>query len=54
MNYVYFRENPRGPHSEYWHHVGGCRAWLKVRRDTVTHEIIDVAPAKALSQTESE
>ena len=24
---------------EYWHHGGGCRAWLVVDRDTLTHEI---------------
>ncbi|MCZ7596814.1 MAG: sarcosine oxidase subunit delta [Gammaproteobacteria bacterium] len=38
-DYVYLRDNPRGPHHEYWHHVGGCRAWLVVHRDTLTHEV---------------
>ncbi|HET6469586.1 MAG TPA: sarcosine oxidase subunit delta [Geminicoccaceae bacterium] len=37
--YVYVRTNPRGPHLEYWQHTGGCRLWLKVRRDTLTHEV---------------
>ncbi len=41
-DYVYLRDNPRGPHHEYWHHVGGCRAWLVVHRDTMTHEVFDV------------
>ena len=36
---VYDRENPRGAHVEYWQHGMGCRAWLKVERDTVTHRI---------------
>lgn len=36
---VYQRSNPRGPHREYWHHLNGCRAWLIVERDTLTHEI---------------
>jgi len=36
---VYLRENPRGAHLEYWHHVQGCRAVLIVERDTATHEI---------------
>ncbi|NMM45344.1 sarcosine oxidase subunit delta [Rhodospirillaceae bacterium KN72] len=36
---VYQRENPRGPHREYWHHAGGCRQWVVVDRDTLTHEI---------------
>ena len=33
---------PRGRHREYWHHSGGCRAWLVVERDTLTHEIVAV------------
>jgi sarcosine oxidase subunit delta len=37
--YVYLRDNPAGPHVEYWQHVAGCRRWLRIRRDTVTHEI---------------
>ncbi|HZS85060.1 MAG TPA: sarcosine oxidase subunit delta [Stellaceae bacterium] len=45
--YVYLRDNPKGPHSEYWHHHAGCRAWIKVRRDTLTHEISASAAATA-------
>ena len=37
--YVFVRDNPRGPHREFWQHVGGCRAWLVVERDTLTHAI---------------
>jgi sarcosine oxidase subunit delta len=37
--YIYDRENPKGWHVEWWHHVGGCRQWLKVVRHTVTHEV---------------
>ena len=36
---IYDRNNPRGPHREYWHHVNGCRSWLIVERDTLTHEV---------------
>ncbi len=36
---VYLRDNPRGPHKELWQHVNGCRMWLAVERDTMTHEI---------------
>ncbi|MFT4000913.1 MAG: sarcosine oxidase subunit delta [Rhizobium sp.] len=39
FEYVYLRDNPRGTHDEYWHHTSGCRRWLIVTRDTVTHEI---------------
>ncbi|MEQ8346009.1 MAG: sarcosine oxidase subunit delta [Sneathiellaceae bacterium] len=36
---VYARDNPRGAHREYWQHSGGCRAWLLLERDTLTHAI---------------
>ena len=26
-------------YDEYWHHAAGCRRWLVVTRDTVTHEV---------------
>ncbi len=39
FRYVYARENPKGWHVEWWHHVAGCRQWIKVVRNTLTHEI---------------
>ncbi|MEM7506064.1 MAG: sarcosine oxidase subunit delta [Pseudomonadota bacterium] len=36
---IFLRENPRGPLREMWHHVQGCRSFLVVERDTLTHEI---------------
>jgi methylglutamate dehydrogenase subunit B len=39
-DYVYLRPNPLGPHAEHWHHSHGCRMWLTVVRDTLTHEIV--------------
>jgi heterotetrameric sarcosine oxidase delta subunit len=39
LDYVFLRDNPRGPHKEYWHHVTGCRQWVVVERDTLTHSI---------------
>lgn len=41
--YVYMRDNPRGVHDELWQHSSGCRRWLAVRRNTLTHEVIAVA-----------
>ena len=38
IDYVYLRDNPRGRYDEYWHHTSGCRRWLVVERDTVTHD----------------
>lgn len=45
-DYVYLRENPAGPLDELWHHVGGCRAWLVVRRDVRTHAILSARPPR--------
>lgn len=39
---VYDRENPRGAHAEFWQHAQGCRCWLKVERNTMTHQISEV------------
>jgi len=39
QTYVYLRANPRGEHAELWHHTQGCRLWLRVKRDTVSHII---------------
>jgi len=43
MDYIYIRSNPKGPHDEFWHHTSGCRKFVKVRRDVVTHEIHDTS-----------
>src|SRR5207237_3645663 len=32
VEYVYMRDNPRGPHAELWLHAAGCRRWIVVRR----------------------
>ncbi len=39
LDYVFNRDDPRGPHLEYWHHVQGCRQWLVQERNTLTHEM---------------
>jgi len=36
---VYLRDNPAGPLRELWYHAQGCRNWLTVTRDTLTHQI---------------
>lgn len=47
--FVFLRDNPRGPHEEWWQHSAGCRGWFRVRRDTLTHEILgSAAPGAAL------
>jgi methylglutamate dehydrogenase subunit B len=37
---VYLRDNPCGPHGELWFHAFGCRSWVRLMRDTRTHEIL--------------
>jgi methylglutamate dehydrogenase subunit B len=45
FRYVYIRQNPKGPHREYWQHAGGCRSWLIVERDTSNHVVLGVQRA---------
>ena len=42
---VYERSNICGPQIATWQHLTGCRVWLKVERDSLTHEILSVEPA---------
>lgn len=51
FDYVYLRQNPAGPHKEYWYHGAGCHSWLVVERDTRTHAII--AASLAVNETAS-
>ena len=39
---LYQRANPKGPSAELWRHGRGCRAWLLISRDTLTHQIQEV------------
>ena len=40
VDYVYLRDNPAGPHREFWYHASGCRQVLTIERDTRTHAIL--------------
>lgn len=42
---VYVRDDPEGVITEYWRHARGCGLWLAVRRDTMTHDVLDVRAA---------
>lgn len=42
---VFERDNVCGRQTETWQHLFGCRMWLRVERDTLTHEIFSVVPA---------
>ena len=37
--YVYLRDNPAGALEEWWYHAQGCRQWLRVSRNTRTHQV---------------
>lgn len=39
-DYLYFRDNPRGPHREMWVHASGCGRYFNLLRDTATYEIL--------------
>ena len=44
FDYVYLRDNPKGPHREFWLHQA-CRSWLVIERNTLSHELISGEPA---------
>jgi len=39
FDYVYLRDNPAGALEEWWYHAQGCRQWLRVARNTRTHQV---------------
>jgi heterotetrameric sarcosine oxidase delta subunit len=46
-DYVFMRDNPKGPFAERWVHTAGCRRWFNVVRDTLTNEVRASYPAGA-------
>lgn len=38
-DYLHNRDNPAGDTRDLWFHEGGCRAWVVVERNTVTHAV---------------
>jgi heterotetrameric sarcosine oxidase delta subunit len=38
-DYLFYRNNIKGPHLERWLHTFGCRQWFLLERDTHSHEI---------------
>ncbi len=39
-DYFFTYDNPKGPHTEHWQHVLGCRQWFVVKRNTATNEVL--------------
>jgi len=44
---IYLRSNHPGFHYEIWQHRAGCRQWIRVLRNNLSHEIADCEPATA-------
>jgi sarcosine oxidase, subunit delta len=42
-DYLFMRDNPKGPFAERWYHVHGCRRWFGLTRNTATNELLDGA-----------
>lgn len=40
--YLFYRNNKKGPQMERWLHNHGCGQWFLVQRNTLTHEITKV------------
>ena len=38
-NHLHLRDNPAGKTHDLWYHEAGCAQWLRVHRNTVSHEI---------------
>ncbi|TCG08122.1 sarcosine oxidase subunit delta [Paraburkholderia sp. BL6665CI2N2] len=50
-DYLFTRDNVRGPAPERWRHTFGCRRWFGIERDTASHKITRVLPiARASAQ----
>jgi len=41
-DFLFFRDNPKGPFAERWLHSTGCRRWFNAIRDTATHQMLAV------------
>lgn len=49
-DYLHLRDNPAGEHRELWYHEQGDRSWLVITRNTLTHEITEVALARDVAR----
>ncbi|MEP6970679.1 MAG: sarcosine oxidase subunit delta [Betaproteobacteria bacterium] len=47
QSFVYERDNPCGAHAEWWQHNHGCRQVLEIVRNTQSHEVLEIRPARS-------
>ena len=46
VDHVYNHDNPKGWVREQWWHERGCRRWIVVERNTLTHDVAGAEPAR--------
>ena len=44
MDYLYQRDNARGPQREWWYHRAGCGLWFMAERHTHTNQVLRTYP----------
>ena len=49
-DYLHNRDNSAGDTRDMWSHEAGCRAWLVVDRNTVTHAVHEVTLAEEVKR----
>lgn len=49
LDRIYLRSNHIGFHQEIWQHSAGCRGWLCITRNNLTHEVEDCLPCHGRS-----
>jgi heterotetrameric sarcosine oxidase delta subunit len=45
LDRIFLRQNSVGLQEEIWQHTHGCRGWLRIRRNNLTHEVLQCTPA---------
>ena len=56
LNYVFYRDDPKGPHKEYWHHVGrvsirACQRYCQAIKNPSFYLFTDKTMGYILSKT---
>ena len=52
-DYLHLRANPAGEVRDLWYHEAGCGAWLRLKRNTVTHAIAGAELVMALPKVKA-
>ena len=52
--YLFYRNNLKGPQWERWMHAHGCRQWFDLLRDNTSHDVLETRPAPFTANTRLE